>query len=137
MYTQTGPSSPSRKKSATSAAASATALFGTQRPDKGSVGRFQAVVGAIVEVGLHLVFSDRWAKGAGHTKEDVVRFAASVQCTSHGCADPDHTAPATSDLLLHDGADETAPAAMPVIATARKWAQQHAETCRALPYTHR
>ncbi|GGU12535.1 hypothetical protein [Streptomyces lateritius] len=99
--------------------------FDAHRTDKRSVGRFQTVAGAIVEVHLHLVFSD------------LIWFTAFVQCTSHGFANPDHAVPATSDFLLHDGADETAPAAMPVIAIARKWAQQHAETCRALPYTHR
>ncbi|MET9725444.1 hypothetical protein [Streptomyces zaomyceticus] len=42
--------------------------------------------------------------------------------------------PATAEFLLDADADETAPTALPVITAAQKWAQEHAEKCRALPY---
>ncbi|MEU9703007.1 hypothetical protein [Streptomyces sp. NPDC047981] len=110
-------------------------ILSENRTDNHLIGKFQAVAGATVETDLNIVFSRRWKKVGLTERENTVKFAATVRCTGHGCADPVHEVPATGEFLLDGDADETAPAAQPVIDAARKWAQQHAETCRALPYS--
>ncbi|MGW2109490.1 hypothetical protein [Streptomyces sp. NPDC001948] len=105
---------------------------------KETVGRFSAVADAVVEAELRITFSKRYGKGANwDVEEHTVQFAAAAQCTGHGCTAPRHEVPATDVFLLDADADETAPAALPLVAEARAWAQTHAETCRALPYDGR
>lgn len=101
---------------------------------KEAAGRFSAVAEAVVEVELHIKFSQRanW-----RSEENTVQFVGFAWCTGHGCIDPKHETLATEEFLLDADADETAPAALPLVAAARAWAQKHAETCRALPYNGR
>ncbi|MEV5944721.1 hypothetical protein [Streptomyces sp. NPDC051994] len=101
------------------------------------VGRFSAVAEAVVESGLHIRFSTRYGEPPRFIEERTVQFEAYAQCTGHGCINPEHKAPASAVFLLDSDADETAPAALPLVAAVRAWAQKHAETCRALPYTAR
>jgi hypothetical protein len=101
------------------------------------VGRFSAVAEAVVEVGLHSKFSKRYGEPPRFIEERTVQLEAFAQCTGHGCVDPEYKAPASEVFLLAADADKTAPAALPLVAAARAWAQKHAETCRALPYEGR
>ncbi|MFJ9810693.1 hypothetical protein ACIRTB_20940 [Streptomyces sp. NPDC101158] len=113
-------------------------LIDKRRTEDQIIGKFQGVASATVQADLQIVFSESRKKdGSPFDQNPVVKFAALVRCFGHGCPTPEHKVPATTELLLDADADETAPAALPVIAAARKWAQQHAETCRALPYTGR
>ncbi|MGK5628428.1 hypothetical protein [Streptomyces sp. URMC 123] len=106
--------------------------------EKETVGRFSAVAGAVVEAELHIRFGKRFGRGERWDAEEyTVQFAALAQCTGHGCIDSKHEVPATDVFLLYADADETAPHALPLVTAARAWAQKHAETCRALPYTGR
>ncbi|MFD7980216.1 hypothetical protein [Streptomyces sp. NPDC059071] len=107
------------------------------RTDNHVIGKFQGLAGATVEAVLQLVFSERTRKASPFDAENVVKFAAVVRCAGHGCPDAEQKVPATGEYLLDADADETAPAARPVIAAAQQKAQEHAATCRALPYTTR
>ncbi|MCA1218484.1 hypothetical protein [Streptomyces sp. 8L] len=105
--------------------------------DRETVGRYQAVADAVVEAELHIEFGTRSGRASNWTEEHTVAFTAVARCTGHGCTDPTHQSAKGEVFLLDADADETAPNALPLIATARAWAQKHAETCRALPYTGR
>uniref|UniRef100_UPI003F49110D hypothetical protein n=1 Tax=Streptomyces sp. CA-141956 TaxID=3240051 RepID=UPI003F49110D len=100
-------------------------------------GRYQGVGGAVIEADLQVKFSRRRKNGSFTEKEDVVAIAALVRCAGHGCPDQEHQVPATDPVLLTADADDATTAAQAPLDAARKWAQQHAETCRALPYTGR
>ena len=115
--------------------ASGRKFLDKNRTDVQVIGKFQGLAGATVEAVLQIVFSERTKRFTPFDAENVVKFAAVVRCAGHGCPDAEHKVPATGEFLLDADADETAPAARPVIAAAQKKAQEHAETCRALPYS--
>lgn len=117
--------------------ASGRPFLDKNRRDNHLIGKFQGLGGATVEAVLQIVFSQRTKRGTPFDAENVVKFAAVVRCAGHGCPDAEHTVPATDEFLLAADADDTAPAARPVIAAAQTKAQEHAATCRALPYNAR
>ncbi|MEU8892929.1 hypothetical protein [Streptomyces sp. NPDC048442] len=105
--------------------------------DRETVGRFSGVVQAVVEVELHIKFSKNPGQRPDWVEAHTVQFAAAARCAGHGCPDSVHEVAPTDEFLLDADADETAPAALPLVAAAQAWAQQHAEACRALPYDGR
>ncbi|GAA2770347.1 hypothetical protein [Streptomyces showdoensis] len=100
-------------------------------------GRYQGVGGAVIEADLQVKFSRKRKHGSFTEMQDGVAIAALVRCAGNGCADQEHQVPATDAVPLSADADEASAAALAPLAAARKWAQQHAETCRALPYNGR
>ncbi|MEU6979593.1 hypothetical protein [Streptomyces sp. NPDC046371] len=98
-------------------------------------GRYQGVGGAVIEADLQVKFSQRRKQGSITEQEDVVALAAIARCAGHGCAEGEHQVPSTDPVLLSADADDASTAALVPLAAVRKWAQEHAETCRALPYT--
>lgn len=95
------------------------------------VGRFLALADAIVNVDLHIKFSPRRIGYAG--EEQIVQFSVVVECAGMGCVEPRHEVPGSVTSLLADDADETGKVPFPLVPDALKWAQAHAETCRAMP----
>ncbi len=104
-------------------------------PRQELAGRYTALAGATVDVDLRIKFTEKlgWGEPDVHT----VQFSVTAQCNGHGCTEPDHEQPLTKTFPLGADADETAKAALPPVTAARKWAQAHAEKCRAKPYDGR
>jgi hypothetical protein len=101
------------------------------------VGRFSAVAEAVVEVGLHIKFSKRYGEPRASSKSARCSWRPSPSALATAASTREYKAPASEVFLLAADADKTAPAALPLVAAARAWAQKHAETCRALPYEGR
>ncbi|MFD9630088.1 hypothetical protein [Streptomyces violascens] len=111
--------------------------FGTRSE---AAGRFGTVGDSTVLVEVQVRFTEKYVymhvPGAPR-HEHRVQVGARAQCQGHGCIDPVHKTPDSAVFLLGDDADGTAETALPLVQKAREWAQAHAETCRAKPYTAR
>ncbi|MFE2140214.1 hypothetical protein ACFXA3_00340 [Streptomyces sp. NPDC059456] len=95
------------------------------------VGEFLALSGAVVAVAIRSKFSGRQAVTGG--EEHVVEFSVIAKCAGFGCIDPKHTVTSAEKHPLTTDADETGKAPFLLTGDALKWAQSHAETCRAMP----
>lgn len=82
------------------------------------IGRFQNVAGAVVEVIMRL------------DMDTSVKATAVALCTGFGCVDPVHEVPA-GDWMLGGGCDIPEQTRRYGL-TAHRWAQTHAEICRAV-----
>ncbi|GAA3384461.1 hypothetical protein [Streptomyces racemochromogenes] len=111
-------------------ASRATYYVGTET-DRQPVGRFLTLADAVVNVDIRIKFSARRVGYAG--EEQIVQFSVVAECGGMGCTDPRHEVSGGETYLLADDADETGKAAFPRVPDALKWAQTHAETCRAMP----
>ncbi|MFK0045499.1 hypothetical protein ACIQU4_15500 [Streptomyces sp. NPDC090741] len=95
------------------------------------VGGFIALAGAEIGVDIHATFTRRYLPTGG--EEQVVRFSVIAECAGFGCVDPQHTVTSPAKHPLATDADETGKAPFLMVPDALKWAQAHAETCRAMP----
>ncbi|MET9691474.1 hypothetical protein ABZY81_23855 [Streptomyces sp. NPDC006514] len=95
------------------------------------VGRFLSVAGAVVAVNIHTKFSQRRVGYA--EQEQTVQFSAVAECSGLGCVEPRHEVTGRETFPLAADADETGKAPFLLTGDALKWAQSHAETCRAMP----
>ncbi|MGW4505723.1 hypothetical protein ACWENO_13895 [Streptomyces sp. NPDC004436] len=98
-----------------------------------TVGRFLALGGAVVAVDIHTKFSSRSTGKTLGGEEQTVQFAVVAECSGLGCVEPRHEVSSAETYLLADDADETGRAPFLLTGDALKWAQAHAETCRAMP----
>ena len=106
--------------------------------NKEEAGRYAAVGGALVTVEAVLSYISRAVWGSadpGDGYEKRIEVAAIARCHGYGCIDPEFRDDHDRHFLLGSDADVTAEAALPHVQKAREWAQKHAETCRAQPYT--
>lgn len=106
--------------------------------NKEEAGRFTAVGGALVTVQAVLTYISKAVWGSadpGDGYEKRIDVGAVANCHGYGCVEPEFRADHAKHFLLADDADATAEAAMPHVQAAREWAQKHAETCRAQPYS--
>ncbi|WPO74005.1 hypothetical protein [Streptomyces sp. KN37] len=101
--------------------------------DRVTAGQFTAEGGATVEVTALVSFAKKVRYG--QDDERTVRVGASAKCHGWGCVEPSSEEsfgePVPLDAVVYD----TAAAVEPHVQAARVWAQKHAETCRAQPYT--
>ncbi|MFJ3839441.1 hypothetical protein ACIPY6_28595 [Streptomyces sp. NPDC090054] len=97
------------------------------------VGEFLGLGGAVIAVAIRMKFSQKQVWSWNSDGEHVVQFSVIAKCAGFGCIDPEHTVPSEEKHLLSADADETGRAPFLLTGDALKWAQSHAETCRALP----
>lgn len=101
-------------------------------------GRYVAVGGARVEVHATAHHSEEFifVHGQAPTNEHRVEVGAVAKCHGDGCIDPEFEQTVNNYwLLMTEDADKPAARVMEPVQAAREWAQAHAETCRAQPYT--
>ncbi|MFD6113624.1 hypothetical protein ACFWG0_26425 [Streptomyces yangpuensis] len=95
------------------------------------VGGFVALAGAEIRVNIRATFTQHQRPTGG--EEHVVQFSVIAECSGFGCIDPEHTVSSAEKHPLAADADETGKAPFLLVPDALKWAQAHAETCRAMP----
>ncbi|MFF4644950.1 hypothetical protein [Streptomyces sp. NPDC001389] len=95
------------------------------------VGAFIGLAGAEIGVNIRATFTRRYLPTGG--EEPVVQFSVIARCAGFGCVDPEHTVASAEKHPLAADADETGKAPFLLTGDALKWAQAHAETCRAMP----
>lgn len=105
--------------------------------DRDEAGSFAAAGGSRVILHAFVRSSEERKPGPVYGWEIQLRVGAAAKCHGHGCVSPDFEKQHDGHFLLQDDADVTAKAALPLVQAAREWAQEHAEKCRAQPYTGR
>lgn len=105
--------------------------FAWSDTERQPVGRFLTLADAVVNVDIHIKFGTRRIGYAD--EEQTVQFSVVAECSGMGCVDPHHEVLCAVTRLLADDADETGKIPFPLTPDALKWAQAHAEKCRAMP----
>ncbi|MFF5019094.1 hypothetical protein [Streptomyces sp. NPDC001165] len=97
------------------------------------VGRHTTLGGATVETRVLA----RFQRHHSGERQRLVTVGAEARCLGHGCTEPSSGETLTDPVPLDTNRHEVAESALPHIETATRWAQAHAERCRAQTYTSR
>ncbi|MFD9072112.1 hypothetical protein [Streptomyces lasiicapitis] len=103
--------------------------------ERQTAGQMTAVGGATVEVAALVKFDKK--NHHGQDAERLVQVGSAAKCHGWGCSDSRSEDTFGEAVPLDADVYTTAAAIEPLVQAARKWAQEHAETCRAQPYTGR
>jgi hypothetical protein len=100
-----------------------------------TAGQAEVSVEAVLDYRVGYIYNP--PNSANSQEERRIHVSAEAKCHGYGCVEPDFDQGHGPYFLLADDADVTAEALVPLVQAAREWAQEHAEKCRAQPYTGR
>lgn len=124
-----------RRKEIAALEAKGRSFYGST--DRDDAGNFTTVGESRVTVHALVKSSQERKPGPTYGWEIRLKVGANATCHGNGCVSPDFEQWHNGHFLIEDDANVTAKAAMPPVQAVREWAQSHAETCRAQPYSGR